>query len=261
MVSPSYDKRYKTAIVLNNAAISLIERKRYKDAMDMFRVAISIIQASCCSLGEYDNVLPVPISVTDETINHHLKVATTCNVPTFVIETPPWERTMKFSTQQDPFDIRVSFTKGNENDTRTVFSYINIDPIDFEEISLDNIYHDSILILYNFGVAHCCLAQELQLQSNTRWNIAQELRQAAFQMFYVIETYVRKKLSDPPMLSQENAVLLLSALFSKTMSELASHLQYTMVSEYYSVAFAAILVSIDVHHKLLPMNDIPAAAA
>jgi hypothetical protein len=73
--------------------------------------------------------------------------------------------------------------------------------------------------------------------------------------------YVRRKLAEPLLLPQENSVLLLSALFARTMSDLALRLQHGTGGEYYSHAFETILISIDVQQKLLAVNGLPAAAA
>lgn len=256
------DKRYKAAIALNNAAVSLLSRQRYKVAMDMFRVAMSHIQLSCCLLGDIDQrSLPEPIIIPDDSISHHLGIALLCHAEQSNSSESqnPNVASIKFSSQQDAWQVRDVLVEASANNTRTVFSYINIEPIDYEYINLDTAYHNSIVILYNYGVAHCSLAQ--QMESNAlQYPFARALRQASFQIFYVIDVYVRRTLANPS-LSHENAILQLSALFTQTMSRLAENFSCTTISYYYNVAFEAIISWIDEQHKLFPSLENQAAAA
>jgi hypothetical protein len=256
------DTRYKAAIALNNAAVSLLCRQRYKLAMDMFRVAINLIQLSCCVLGDIDQrSLPEPILFPEDSIRHHLEVALYCRVEQSASSEPPNPTvvSIQFSSQQDAWQVKDILIDASANNTKTVFSYINIEPIDYEYVNLDTAYHNSIVILYNYGVAHCSLAQQMEsdaLQSP----LARALRQASFQIFYVIDVYVRKTLASPSM-SHENAVLLLSALFTQTMSRLADTFSCTTIRFYYNVAFEAIVSWIDEQHKLFPSQENQAPAA
>lgn len=256
------DKRYKASIALNNAAVSLLSRQRYKVAMDMFRVSINLIQLSCCLLGNIDErSLPEPILVPEDLINHHLEIALHCHDEQSASSGLPNQTvdTVQFSSQQDAWQMRDVLLAASVNNTKNVFSYINIDPVDYEDINLDTAYYNSIVILFNYGVAHCSLAQ--QMESNAmQYPFAQAIRQASFQIFYVIDVYVRGALANPSM-SNENAVLLLSALFTHTMSRLADNFSCATISYYYNVAFEAIIRWIDEKRKLFPIHDHQAAAA
>lgn len=256
------DKRFKAAIALNNAAVSLLSRQRYKSALDMFRVAMNLIQLSCCSLGDIDQrSLPEPILIPEDSISHHLKIALHCHAEQSDSSEPPNPEitTIEFSSQQDAWQVRDVLIEASANNTKTVFSYINIEPIDYEYVNLDTAYLNSIVILYNYGVAHCSLAQ--QMESDVfQYPYARVLRQASFQIFYVIDVYVRRTLTNPSM-SHENGLLLLSALFTHTMSRLADNFSCATISYFYNVAFKAIISWIDEQHKLFPSHDSQAAAA
>jgi hypothetical protein len=164
----AYDQRYKAAISLSNAAVLMLERERYTVAMEMFRVAIRLIQSTCCSIGDYDqNTLPVPISLSDDLISHHLKFAAQCIAEGYGSRQNDTVTTIKFSTQQDVCLVRDAITEARQNGSNAIFSYITIEPIDYEELCLDTVYHDSILILYNFAVSHCSLAFRLESESSS----------------------------------------------------------------------------------------------
>jgi hypothetical protein len=290
-----YDRRYKAAIALNNAAISLLDRNCYEDALEMLRIAINLIQYSFCTLGDFGpNIFTTQISFSDDDIQHHLENAAKyqcengCNfksnenVRTTTATTATTARRTtimnKFTTQQNASSVGEIISKANQSGTQCRLSYILIEPIDFDEMNLDSMYHDSMLILYNFGIAHCNLAQQIETKNEKQECIGQrpqqqhrqqqhefifirELRESAFHMFHVIENYVRRKLTYPIQYSQENAVFILSVLFTRAMSELAMKLHYVTMSEYYNVAHIAILILIDAQGRLMPTLVSQAAAA
>jgi hypothetical protein len=273
---PSYnnhcrDKRYKAAIALNNSAITLLERDCFKDAVEMLRIAIYLAQLTFCSVGAFDpnTTLPQPIDLSDDDIHRHLMNAAQCqSKPRQASSCSMNTHTdlLKFSTQHNVSLVRESISKASQQGTRAVFSYIVIEPIDFGEVNLDSVYHDSMLILYNFGVAHYSLAGQIEVSKciceQHRRILVYELRQTAYQMFYVIEGYVCRKLAEASVKRlQESGLLLLSALFSRTMSELALQLHYTTVSEYYTIAFRAILIMIDRQCQSFPDSALHAATA
>lgn len=263
------DKRYKAAVALNNAAIALLERDCFKDAVEMLRIAIYLVQLTFCTVGSFDpnTTLPEQICISDDDIRHHLMNAAQCQSKKRCLsKSNTHTDLLKFSTQHNAGLVGESISKASQDGTRAVFSYIVIEPIDFGEIDLDSVYHDSMLILYNFGVAHYSLAGQIEVSKcicdRHRHILVHELRQTAYQMFYVIEGYVCRKLAHASAArSQENGLLMLSALFSRTMSELAMRLHYTTVSEYYNVAFTAILILIDRQGKSFPESALQAAAA
>lgn len=259
------EKRYKAAIALNNAALSLLAKERYKLAMDMFRVAMNLIQLSCCVLGDIDQLsLPEPILVPGDLISHHLNIALHCQAEESdsCLGEPvnPNNATSIFSSQMDVWQVRDAIQKKSFDNTKVSFYYINIDPIDHEDLSLVTAYQNSIVILYNYGVAHCNLAHQLESLDDLNNSFARALRQASFQIFYVIDVYVRRMLENPS-LSQENVVLLLSALFTRTMSQLANEVSCATISYYYNMTFEAILCWIEMQHKLFPIYETQAAAA
>jgi hypothetical protein len=256
------DKRYKAAIALNNAAVSLLSRQRYKVAMDMLRISMNLIQLSCCLLGDIDQrSLPEPIIVPEDLIIHHLEIALHYRAEQSASSEPPIQTvaTIRFSSQQDVWQVKDVLLAASANNAKNVFGYINIDPIDYECINLDTAYHNSIVILYNYGVAHCSLAQQME-SNELQYPFARAIRKVSFQIFYNIDVYVRRTLANPNV-SNDNSVLLLSALFTQTMSRLADNFCCTTISYYYSAAFEAIISWIDEQHKLFPSHDNQAAAA
>lgn len=269
--SPNHccDKRYKDAIALNNAAITLLEQDCFKDAVEMLRIAIYLMQLSFCSVGAFDpnTTLPEKMYLTDDDVHRHLMNAIRCqNKQRGISKWNKKDDFLKFSTQHDVGLVGESILKASQYGTKAVFSYIVIEPIDFDEIDIDSVYHDSMLILYNFGVAHYSLAGRIEVSKNILdrhcWFVVQELRQSAYQMLYVIEGYVCRKLSNASTLwSQGSGLLMLSALFSRTMSELSLNLHYTTVSDYYNVAYTAILMLIERQGNTFPELVHQAAAA
>ena len=264
------DMRYRDAIALNNAAIALLEQDCFKDAVEMLRIAIYLMQLSFCSIGAFDPnaTLPEQMYLTDDDVSRHLMNTARfqSNVRILSSKLNLKDDFLKFSTQHEVGLLAESISKASQCGHKTVFIYIVIEPIDFDEIDLDSVYHDSMLILYNFGVAHYSLAGRIEESKNVFdrdcWFVVQELRQSAYQMLHVVEGYVCRKLSlASTSWSEGSGILMLSVLFSRTMSELSFNLRYTTVSDYYSVAYNAILILIERQGKTFPEFVHQAAAA
>jgi hypothetical protein len=203
-----------------------------------------------------------PMIIPKDLISHNLEAALHSHAKENTSSRQPPNRnvaTIIFSSQQDAWQVRGAIMDVCADNSKTVFSYINIEPIDYDDVCLDIAYHNSIVILYNYAVAHCCLAQQVESDAS-QYLCARALRQASFQIFYVIDVYVRRRLTSP-CLVQDNDILLLSALFTRTMSRLADDFNCTTINYYYNVAFETILSWIDVLHKLLPRHNTLAAAA
>ena len=264
-----YIKQYRDAIALNNTAVALLERDYFKDAVDMLQIALYLVQLTFCSVGSFDPItaLPNKIQVTDDDITRYLINAVRCQCDKRCSLTLKTNVDVLFvSTQHNIGQVGKILSKAQQRGTKAVFIYVVIEPIDFDEVDLDSVYHDSMLILYNFGVAHCSSAAHIERSTRLfddryRWILVHDLRQAACQMFTVIEAYIGRMWSGASASeNQESGLLTLSALLCYAKAELALHLHYTTANEYCNVTFTAILKLIDRHCKNFP-NSIPQAPA
>lgn len=268
--SSSHDEQYKAAVALNNMAVSLLQRQCYQDALDTFKDAITLIQFSLRTLvgrraGDGLNLFSVPGVLVDNVLQaawHRYATSAMRPVLPALAGGAGDFAILTVSSQQDPSGVQGAISEAmSRNGKNSVFCCINVDPVDFEECCIETIDLDSNLILYNFGIAHCLLASKLEANTNFEGVLVQKLRQSGFHLFRLSEAFLKERLSEPPFHFQGGTVLLISALFTRSMVELASHLNYMEVSEYYRVAYVALLVSIDAQQNLLPTNVRQAAAA
>jgi hypothetical protein len=252
--------RHRAAISINNSAVTLLQREQYRDSVESFRVSISIMQAVLDRIkgSDIENSLPI----FDREINHHLQDAThRCAKANALISRQSKNKhsVLAFYSQQDPnvaFDAIIEEARDGATD---VFTCVIIEPIDQDNVCLEL---DCYTILYNFGVAHCLLAYKF-FSSNLKSDqiLVYELRQNAFQLFRQLEPYFLTRILWCPSKLDDRRVLLLCALFAKSMFEVASHLHYTTVCESYKSTLLACLVSIYHEEKFIPTQSRPASAA
>ncbi len=267
-----YVKQYRDAIALNNTAVALLERGCFKGAAEMLDIALYLLQLTFCSVGSFHPVttLPNKIQVTDDDIRRYLINAVKLQCDKRCSSTLDMNYDILIvSTQHNIGEVGKILSKAKQSGTKAFFSYVLIEPIDFDEINLDSVYHDSMLILYNFGVAHYSLAAHIERSTSLfddryRWILIHDLRQTAYQMLDVIEAYISRMWLPSASASgyryQESGLLMLSVLLCYAKAELASHLHYTNAVESCNRTFTAILKLIDRHFKNFP-KSIPQAPA
>jgi hypothetical protein len=261
--------RYRAAISLNNSAVTLLKREQYKDAVDTFRVSISIVQAIIEEMKNPNIVERNSISTLYNDINHQLQVAShRCATASLATEMNKDQSNgklamIKIFSQQDPSTIIDTFIDESGDNTTNGYTFIIIEPLNQDDVSLDLIGLDCHSILYNFGIAHCLLASQISSSLISDRILIDNLRQSAFRLFRLMEPYFVARLSLYPTNSKldDRSVLQLFAFFAKAMSDVASQLQYTTVYETYKSTLLELLLSIGQHETLIPTRCCPAPAA
>jgi hypothetical protein len=173
------------------------------------------------------------------------------------------------SSQQDPADLLRESNGMRHCQHDTSFCFIVIDPINYECVTdqfLDdelNLY--SNLIILNYGMAHCVYAEDIRLssQSNDNQDLIHQIRQQAFYMLCVCESFFKSRLgTSSPFHFQQSTVLLASFLLTKKQGQLSSQLEYdTSLTDFYNNALKTLLPAIDAHRKILPVKPNFAARA
>lgn len=258
--------QYKAAIALNNSAVTLLERECYKDAVDTFRASINLIQTTVNDIMNPSTMKSTNITILERNhINHQLQESwyrcarasgntkSTRSNTNFTVD--------KVSSQQDLNVVRDSLMNTSHNTNTKVFHCIVIEPVETNDYHPEAIGVDCNTILYNFGVAHCILAHQLEDNSKLDRALINELRQCAYQIFRSIEPFFFRGLDHPILHFLGNHVVVLSALFAQIMSETANQLHYALVFESYVSISLALLVSINAQLMLIPSDNCHAAGA
>lgn len=266
MANVSQSARYKAAIVLNNSAVTLLEREFYKDSVDTFRLAIGLIQSA---IEDFKNPNGAEgnsnsYEVTSHQLQQTWNRCASASVPDKVGPSNSGFTLVKFYSQQDPCVVEDSIIQASQGGRIQVFACMILEPNeddDTNDLSFDSIGLESNSILYNFAVAHCLLAYQLGINSQSEPVLIDELRQGAFQLFCLIEPFFLARLSNFPLLYQGRDFLLVCALFAQSMSEVASQLHHEAVCENYRKTLLAILNSISAQEALIPVGRRHASAA
>jgi hypothetical protein len=257
--------RYRAAISLNNSAVTLLKREHYKDSVETFRTSISILQTIVGELKNPNSTDVKSMSTLVHDINCHLQDAShycaTANYTLDMTDRQPLGTVvvLKVFSQQNPSSVIDEIIEPTRDGAAHVFPCIVIEPFGQDGVCLELIVLDCYSILYNFGVVHCLLACELSSSLKSDPILIHELRQSAFRLLCLIEPYFLVSLYPAKLNSRR--VLLLCALFAKTMYEVACHLRYWSISERYKSTLFACLVLIGHHENFAPTRKSPASAA
>lgn len=147
---------HKTAIVLNNSAITLLLRDQCIDAVNTLQVAIQFMKqatSGCMEVDASDSSTDASIELTREVIRIALDRTNkqmAKSLPVAHDTTQPFFRPL--SSQDDPSTISEILTSGFVDEQMPFL--IRIDPMDCtDEVSKDDMSLDSGMIIFNYGIA------------------------------------------------------------------------------------------------------------
>jgi hypothetical protein len=286
MLSPTHanhEAMYKAAIVLNNTAVTLIERQQYQDAVDTFRRSISAIHTVMVEIRNPSRSEDIISSTYFNEITRHLHEASQRCAQSFIVHNDTDDTTttpvvtatrtsidnpstgnvivVKSSSQQSAISAIEAIDCASQGGAAHVYTCVMIEQVDQAESFVDTIDEVCNSIMYNFGVAHSILACQFDSTLQTEQILIEELQKRAFKLLRLIEPFFLAKIVCCPNQFHNRGVLLLCTLFVQAMSTVAHQLHYTTLWESYKDTLRAILVSIQAQETLIPTTNGHAAMA
>ena len=260
---------YKSAIALNNAAVTLIERQQIKDAVDTFRHSIGAIHIVIEKTRNPTNIEETISSDRLNEITGNLHEASqrcaqsyiASDVDTRNIKSIGNVVVAKFSSQQSVISVLETILNASQGSATQVYTCLVIELVDHDESYVESISEVCNSIMYNFGVVHSILACQFNSNMKSEQIVIEELQQRAFRLLRLIEPFFLAKLVFSPNEFQDRGVLLLCVLFARAMSTVAHHLHYTVLWESYKETLRALLALIDAQETLIPTMNRHAAMA
>lgn len=238
------ERAYKVVISLNNAGVSLIQRRHYIEAVDTLKDAIRLMRFSFFS-GE---LLMPSADELDQSLQAAWK--RTCIGQTDVDDNV----SLATITDQDsPYLVNDSLERSPDT-----MCCVNIDPVeDFCGRDMERLEVESSFLLYNYGIAHRCAARS----TATRWDEAtrMNIHETAFQIFELAQSVAAKLLPPLDVLDSPSNVLLVSLLVTANLLHMSSH--SVELSWQYCEDLEDLLATISEREMVLSQEDIAAAAA
>jgi hypothetical protein len=237
-------RAYKAIVSLNNAGVSLLQRRLYNEAIDTMKDAIRLMRFSF-----FSGASSMPSSTEFDLA---LQAA--------------WKRTsIKHAEIQD--DIHLVLITDHDNpyavydslDGRSnVLCCVNIEPVeDFCDSDMERLEAESAMLLYNYGIAHRCAARS----AGTGWDRATRLHihETGFQIFELAQSVAAKLIPAPCKANTPSNALLVSVLVTTNLLQMSSH--SAELSWQYCEDLEELLVAISEREMMLPQEDLVAAPA
>lgn len=235
------ENAYKAVISLNNAGVSLLQRRLYTEAFDTMKDAIRLMRFTFFS-GES----PMPLAAD---FDRSLQAA--------------WKRTsIKQTEVQDGIhlvlitdhDSPYSVYEALERNPGMMIC-VNIDPVEsYGCHDIERLEAESALLLFNYGIAHRCAAR-------SHWDCATRchIHETAFQILELAQSVAAKLLPGPDLVGSHSTVLLVSLLVTENLLQMTSH--SVELSWQYFEDLEDLLATIAEQEMMLPQEEFAAAAA
>lgn len=227
---------------MNNAGVSLLQRRLYSEAVDTLKDALRLMrfaffsgESSMPSADDFDRALRASSQRTSIT-----QAKGQDNILLVMI-----------TDQDSPYSVCGEFERCPE-----IMFCVNLEPVDWD-CDYERLEAESALLLYNYGIAHRCAAQSNATQCDhaTRSHI----NDTAFQIFAMAQSVAGKLLSVSDLVEPPSNVLFVSFLITSNLYQMSSH--SLELSQQYSEDLEELLVTIAEREMMVPLEEIVSAAA
>ena len=239
------DSAFKAVIALNNAGVSLLQRRLYSEAVDTMKEAIRLMrlaffseESSMPSTEELDRALcasyqRTSIKQPEMTDNIHLLVVSNCDSPYSVY--------------------------GNLVQNRGAMCCVIIDTLEFfTRNDHENLPEtESSILLYNYGIVNRCAAQS----TTTHWTdtVRSGINETAYHIFELAESVATRLMPSSDLINPPSEVLLMNMLIAISQMEMSSHSIELCLQ--YCENLDDLLIIIYEQEMMFPHDDVAAAAA
>jgi hypothetical protein len=283
----------KTASILNNTAIHLLERQEYPQALRRFQQATQLLKDLAGYLeGESMTIPPDPCEIQMPTPSPPLSVTTQATAMnggggSFYPMTPPphtsFGGTMEqqvgptislISTEFDPSSFHNALATATTTTASSTESKVTLFPflMDLSTCNLRNSNNDesataplevdfySSVVLYNYAIAYQCLAQTVTTVTAAAY-FQRKAQRILSLSSHLLDLQLRDEWGLPKIQCTDGRILQLQAFVTYQLMQMC--VVYNLAVDYYHFCakLEEVLLSIDILERLLTTRDYCAAVA
>lgn len=259
------DGKLKAAIAINNNAVSLLGRGYFREALVTFKDSVQLMRSASLNVeGQAHHPAAEAISAEDlrSVLDRTWKRAAQCKDTACHAALEDGPDLQVVSSQHIPHTISPALTSYTHGCASYVAFPMTIDPIDFEDFDDNDVDFHSGAILYNYGIAHECLAEgSVHNGDDSLKKLLQGKTYCIFQMANALLSELSRKVGEATATSFPTKLLLLRILLTHALIQASAQLDLPLEYEEHSTNLQRLLYMMAFQESAIPMADHCVAAA